>query len=397
MREKEEKKRLVEQMGSRNNTEALQAVRKLRDRKWLRDGTLEGADLFETDLRGANLMGAKIMGANLMDADLRGADLRRARLMGTDLRGTDLREADLRRAKLMGADLRLANLMEANLRRADLRFSNLNEANLNEANLKLVKLRFAKMRLVNLMDANLSGAVLGNVDLTSAICLSTIFADVDLSAVKGLETVEHRGPSTIGVDTLYKSQGEIPEIFLRGCGMPDDMILFIPSLLEQEISFYSYFITYSQADKPFAQRVFDTLQEKGIRCWLDEKAINSDDSLHQEVDHGIRQWDKLLLCCSEHSLKSWWVDDEIDTAFEKERDFIEEKEEKILALIPLDLDGHMFSDEYIKEEKSDIQSRLVIDFTGWEDDNAKFEQQMEKVVRALKTDGGKVPPPESKL
>jgi hypothetical protein len=29
----------------------------------------------------------------------------------------------------------------------------------------------------------------------------------DLSEVKGLETVNHQGPSWIGIDTIYKSKG----------------------------------------------------------------------------------------------------------------------------------------------------------------------------------------------
>ncbi len=39
--------------------------------------------------------------------------------------------------------------------------------------------------------------------------------DFDLSAAKGLETVVHHGPSTIGIDTIYKSRSKIPEVFLR--------------------------------------------------------------------------------------------------------------------------------------------------------------------------------------
>jgi hypothetical protein len=63
--------------------------------------------------------------ANLYEADLRGADLREANLYEADLRGANLRGADLG-----GANLRGANLYEANLRGANLRGANLFEADL---------------------------------------------------------------------------------------------------------------------------------------------------------------------------------------------------------------------------------------------------------------------------
>src|SRR5271157_4651730 len=154
---------------------------------------------------------------------------------------------DLREADLVGADL-----SKANLRRARLGWAHLGNAKLNEADLGGADLMLANLGGAGLILANLTGTKLSDTDFGEAVLGWTVFADVDLSTAKGLETVSHEGPSTIGVDTIYRSQGKIPEVFLRGAGLPDEFIAYIGSFVGRPIEFYSCFISYSGKDQEFA-------------------------------------------------------------------------------------------------------------------------------------------------
>ena len=192
------------------------------------------------------------------------------------------------------------------------------------------------------------------------------------------------GPSILDHQTLAQS-GPLPLPFLRGCGLPDVFIEYLPSLLSHGIDFYSCFISYSHQDKAFARRLHDTLQGRGIRCWLDEKQLRGGDDILDHVDRGIRLWDKVLLCCSKNSLTSGWVETELDKALEKEQTLRKERQEKVLALIPLDLDGYLFSG-WQSGRASIVRQRLAIDFSGWEQSHTKCEEQIEEVIRALRSD-----------
>ena len=98
-------------------------------------------------------------GCNLAGSNLKKADLVGAKLQGADLAGADLSMANLRRADLQGANLSGANLSFANLPGADLRNCNLENANFKGANLIKADLTGAKVEGADFSETLVEGTV----------------------------------------------------------------------------------------------------------------------------------------------------------------------------------------------------------------------------------------------
>src|SRR6266699_1282214 len=267
--------------------------------------------------------------ANLSSADLYAANLNGANLSNTSLYGAFLREADL-----TGANLSHSNLHNAILIAASLSDANLTGANLSGADFSSAILSNANLTGANLNGANFSGANLSGANLSNTFMGRTVFGNVDLRRVKGLETVVHSGPSTLGTDTIYFSQGNIPEAFLKGAGVDDTFITYIRSL----VGYYSCFISYSSEDEAFARRLYADLQNNNVRCWFAPEDLKIGDRFADRIEESIRICDKLLVVLSEHSIRSTWVEDEFRAAMEKENRFKEEQQVNRTVLFPIKLD-----------------------------------------------------------
>jgi hypothetical protein len=191
-----------------------------------------------------------------------------------------------------------------------------------------------------------------------------------------LETVEHYAPSTIGIDTIYRSQGNIPEVFLKGAGVDDTLITYIRSLVGKPIEYYSCFISYSSKDDALARRLHADLQSNNVRCWFAPEDLKWGARTRPSIDEAIRFHDKLLLILSKYSVASGWVELEVKTAMAKERI------EKRTVLFPVRVDKAVFESPF--DWATEIRhERNIGDFTRWKNHD-DYEKAFRRLLRDLK-------------
>jgi uncharacterized protein YjbI with pentapeptide repeats len=354
---------------------------------------LTGADLTEADLwsayltdanlTNANLTRANLTDADLADANLSGATLTRANLWGATSTGATLTSADLTEANLRRATLTRANITKADLTKVDLRGATLTGANLAEANLTEANITEANLTGADLTGANLRGATLTGTNVRGAIFTGLFlgyssFSNLDLSEVNGLDAAIHLAPSTIGIDTIYRSRGKIPHGFLKGAGLPESFIDYMATLTGAAFEYYSCFISYSSKDEEFAKRLHADLQAAGVRCWFAPEDLKIGQKIRPGLDEAIGIYDKLLLVLSKHSVGSKWVEKEVETAFDKESG-------GKTVLFPVRLDDAVFRTDVAWA--NDIRrTRQIGDFRKWKAEN-EYRTAFQRLLRDLKAEG----------
>jgi hypothetical protein len=177
--QKMEKERLILQMGSPNNGTAMEAVRVLRSRGWLSDGSLNGAFLEAADLSHCNLTDSKLHGANLNQVKLNGAMMKKADLTAAMLSNAQFQDAELIDSIFDQATLYGAQLQNANLSNCSFKGANLLNANLRGAMLYGADLTDANLRNADLTDATLLNALVTPEQLKRALSTRGIIKPED--------------------------------------------------------------------------------------------------------------------------------------------------------------------------------------------------------------------------
>ncbi|AOS83718.1 hypothetical protein BIU88_05880 [Chlorobaculum limnaeum] len=382
----------------------------------MREALLSWADLSGVALSMANIGEADLHDTMLDDADLIGADLHDADLHEANLHDADLRDANLHHANLHDADLSEADLSEADLSDADLSEANFGDARLRWTNLKGANLSGADFSMANLSGANLTGANLSGVDFAGAnlcdanlgganLCLAnfrsaelnmanlaesetfhTSFMNLDLRKVKGLDAITHRGPSEVSISTVYRSQGQLSDVFMRGCGLPESMIEHVRAISGQPFDYLSCIISHSMRDRNFVERLYADLQSQGIRCWLCPDTLKSDRYIDGHIDRTTQCCEKMLVIVSDAGMKGEWMKNTVINGVRRE------SREGQRLLFPVSLVKESKLDEWdLTDQESgrnlgrELRKNFIPTFYGWEHDNDLYSRELNQLVFALKS------------
>ncbi|WP_437968153.1 toll/interleukin-1 receptor domain-containing protein [Sorangium sp. So ce260] len=349
----------------------------------LSDAILYGADLSHADFSAANLVGANLTRANLFSADFFGANMNRANFSQAALQAANLYGTTLYGANLKGASLSRANLTGALLARADLSRADLSRANLSGVNLSGVNLSG-----VDLTETNLSDAKLSETDFGRAKLCKTLLLNVDLTSLCAADpSLCHRGPSYVDDKSILRSVC-VPNLkdFLARTGMSE---VFVEYMIDCARSLktdmfkmlQSTFISYGAPDETFARKLYEALHRNGVTTFFFPEHAEPGEKLHRMMRKGVNEHDRVILICSRNSLDRKGVLNELEEILTREA-----RDGGASYLIPIRLDDYVFGGW--KPPNADVaqavRDRVVADFEGANEDQAKFQVGLQKLIRALR-------------
>jgi hypothetical protein len=140
---------------------------------------------------------------------------------------------------------------------------------------------------------------------------------------------------------------------------------------------HSCFISYSNHDDAFAQRLHDDLRQHGVQCWYAAHDLAIGAKTRSAIHQAIENHDKMLLILSRHSVESNWVEDEVAKALE-----LESRQGRAI-LFPIRLDDAVLAKN--NGWPATIRNtRNIGDFTKWRAKREEYQFSLERLLRDLK-------------
>ncbi|MBW3807161.1 toll/interleukin-1 receptor domain-containing protein [Aeromonas jandaei] len=127
------------------------------------------------------------------------------------------------------------------------------------------------------------------------------------------------------------------------------------------------FLSHTSEDKPFVRKLKNDLEAHGVkRVWIDEAEIHIGDSLIKKIEEGITKTKYIGAVLSPRSIKSRWVQKELEIAMTRE---IGSGEVVVLPLVMEDCELPPF-----------LQGKLYADLS----ESGQYDDSLQKILRRLR-------------
>jgi FixJ family two-component response regulator len=149
----------------------------------------------------------------------------------------------------------------------------------------------------------------------------------------------------------------------------------IEAVLREWTSYYSCFVSYTDADKRFATKMYNALTKKGVKCWFAPFDMRIGDMIRPTIKAMIKNVEHVLLVLSKDSINSAWVREEVEQALR-----VEEERGQVI-LLPIRIDDAVMSttESWANDLK---RKRQIGDFSDWEK-STRFGKALERLLRDL--------------
>lgn len=155
----------------------------------------------------------------------------------------------------------------------------------------------------------------------------------------------------------------------------------LPDFCEGDTSsnheYYSCFISYSERDAEFVDKLYADLHQRGVDCWCSRSNIQSGQQIYQQIKARISQYEKVVVVLSESSMSSDWVKIEITLALDQGK------------LHPIKLvdqkkfeHWEFFDHDLVTDIGRKIRSFFMPDFSSWRNEE-EYAITLERLLRDL--------------
>lgn len=227
-------------------------------------------------------------------------------------------------------------------------------------------------------DCNFRDCYFTECDFSGVEIANISFINCHFSSNKNIDLISSEKSSNIDYKTIFNSDS-FPDKFLISIGTPSEVLTLYKTYGGKNRRFFRCFISHSSEDGSFAKKLHDDLQGSGISSWYAPENLKLGERIRDGLESAINESERIVLVLSSNSIKSHWVESEMETALELERKVGNRQS----LLIPITLDEGVWTEDVpwvnmIKRERN------IGNFSNWEDGN-QYRESYLKLLDSLKS------------